>query len=139
MDTVPTEIVHEILSYLPERNLGSLRLVNRFFNTAANNRYFHAIRIPFTDATIENLVHLSHTSSLLAGKGRKADNPKQLDAVVEEVFDVVKFALSKMPNIREITMDLGGRKLCRHDCEAGDLHFERKHELYSHDGIRQLQ
>ncbi|KAL7266021.1 hypothetical protein RUND412_011448, partial [Rhizina undulata] len=60
MNTVPTEILHEIFSYLPERDLGSLRLVNHFFNTAANDRYFRTIRVPFTNATIETLKHLSH-------------------------------------------------------------------------------
>ncbi|KAL7276774.1 hypothetical protein RUND412_000239 [Rhizina undulata] len=62
MDTIPTEIVYETLSYLPERDLGSLRLMNRYSNIAASNRYFRTLRIPSTEATIKNLATLSQQS-----------------------------------------------------------------------------
>ncbi|KAL7270587.1 hypothetical protein RUND412_006698 [Rhizina undulata] len=136
IDTVPTEILREILSHVPDRDLGSVRLVNHFFNAAANDRYFRTIRVPFTNATIEILEHLSHqphvarcvqhliypycldTSFLPSGEdsdtGEDSDakeayeQRRSQDAVPQEIFDVVKFALSKMPNIREITMNLDG-------------------------------
>ncbi|KAL7272247.1 hypothetical protein RUND412_004956 [Rhizina undulata] len=128
MDTIPTEILHEILSYMPEKDLGSVRLLSHFFNTAANDRYFRTIRVPFTNASIDNLERLSHrphvarcvkhliypyrpdTCSLPSGKGIDKQRRSQ-DAVPQDVFAIVKFALSKIPNIREITINLDGREL----------------------------
>ncbi|KAL7266827.1 hypothetical protein RUND412_010610 [Rhizina undulata] len=127
MNTVPTEILHEILNHVPERDLGSLRLVNHFFNTAANDRYFRTIRVPFTNAAIETLKHLSHQphvvrcvqhliypyrldSSSVPSCMRVYRRPRSQDEGPQEVFDIVKFALSKMPNIREITTNLHGVK-----------------------------
>ncbi|KAL7267858.1 hypothetical protein RUND412_009540 [Rhizina undulata] len=123
MDTVPTEILHEILSHVPERDLGSVRLVNNFFNSVANDRYFRTIRVPFTNAAIDKLVYLSHQphlarcvqrlvypyrleSSSLPSDEEVYDRRRPQDAFLHEVFDIVKFALSKMPNIQEITTNL---------------------------------
>ncbi|KAL7268224.1 hypothetical protein RUND412_009163 [Rhizina undulata] len=126
MDTIPTEILHEILSYVPQRDLGSVRLVNHFFNNAANDRYFRTVLVPFTEAAIDHLVYLSRphvarcvhhiiypyrleSSSLPSGE--EVDEQRSQDEVPQKVFDLVKTALSKMPNIREITTRLDGRKL----------------------------
>ncbi|KAL7269546.1 hypothetical protein RUND412_007788 [Rhizina undulata] len=100
MDTVPTEIAYEILSYLPERDFGSLRLVNRFFNAVANNRYFQTIRIPFTDATIKNLMHLSH-------------QPHVARCVQRLIYPY--YQPKKPPS--EISTDLVGREFCENDYE----------------------
>ncbi|KAL7271852.1 hypothetical protein RUND412_005368 [Rhizina undulata] len=129
MDTVPTEIIHEILSYVSERDLGSVRLVNRFFTIAANDLYFRTIHVPFTGATIEALGYLSHQPhaarcvqhliypyrlraiSRILGSGEKIyEQRKSQDAVPQEVFDIVKYALSNMPNIREITTNFDEKK-----------------------------
>ncbi|KAL7272248.1 hypothetical protein RUND412_004957 [Rhizina undulata] len=130
MDTIPTEILHEILSYMPEKDLGSVRLLNHFFNTAANDRYFRTIRVPFTNASIQNLLHLSHqphvarcvqhliypnrldTSSMHMPPGEEAHEQRRSHYdVPQEFFDTIKLALSKMPNIREITANFNGREL----------------------------
>ncbi|KAL7271849.1 hypothetical protein RUND412_005365 [Rhizina undulata] len=112
MDTVPTEILNEILNYVPEEDLNSVRLVNHFFNIAANDRFFRTIRVPFTNATIETLKHLSHqphvarcvqhlifpyrleSSSLPSGDHEEVhEQRRSQDAVPQEVFDTVKFVL----------------------------------------------
>ncbi|KAL7269632.1 hypothetical protein RUND412_007694, partial [Rhizina undulata] len=128
METVPTEILHEILSYVPTRDLGSVRLMNHFFNTAANDRYFQTIRVPFTSTTIETLARLSrqpHVTRCVqhliypyrldtwsSPSGEEIDEQrKSQDTVLREVSGIVEFALLKMSNVREITTDLDRWKL----------------------------
>ncbi|KAL7273236.1 hypothetical protein RUND412_003921 [Rhizina undulata] len=133
MDTIPTEILHEILSYVPQRDLGSVRLVDRFFNNATHDRYFRTVLIPFTSSARDYLVYLSQphvarciqhiiypyrpeSSSFLSGELEVDEQRSQYQvqrAVQQAVFDLVKNALSNMPNIREITTRLDGRKLKR--------------------------
>ncbi|KAL7271851.1 hypothetical protein RUND412_005367 [Rhizina undulata] len=138
MGYFPAEIVLEILSYVSERDLGSLRLVNHFFLAIANERYFQTIRVPFTNAVIELLVHLSlqphlaktvqhfiypfrlpvhwHDPAGVVGylpaceDGYWERRLEFADLDSSDVFRAVKFALSKMPNIGEITANLDGTK-----------------------------
>ncbi|KAL7270339.1 hypothetical protein RUND412_006958 [Rhizina undulata] len=125
MDTVPSEILHDILSYVPESSLGLVRLVNHVFNTVANERYFQTIRVPFTTPAIEYLRHLSHRPHLaqhvqhliypyerlslskregclgfLPWNGVDFLKRKTEAADPVEVSEAVKSALSKMPNIK---------------------------------------
>ncbi|KAL7272221.1 hypothetical protein RUND412_004988 [Rhizina undulata] len=119
MDTVPTEILHEILSHVPESDLGSVRLVNHFFNNVSNDRYFRIIRVSFTKATIQNLLHISHQLHLARcvqklifsyrpdirwfPSSDAYERYGEQRSATQDVFDILKFCLSKMPNIREIT------------------------------------
>ncbi|KAL7274941.1 hypothetical protein RUND412_002135 [Rhizina undulata] len=65
MNVVPTEILREILSYIPEKDLRPARLVSRFFRNAATERYFHTFRVPktFEDAA-SKLLHISRRPEL---------------------------------------------------------------------------
>ncbi|KAL7273907.1 hypothetical protein RUND412_003216 [Rhizina undulata] len=117
MDTIPTEILHEVFSYIPERDLGSIRLVNTVFNNAANYHYFRTIRVSFTKATIENLIHLCHQPHVARCVWHleypyrlesqflpySDEERRSQEAAPRDIFDVLKFCFSRMPNIREIT------------------------------------
>ncbi|KAL7271464.1 hypothetical protein RUND412_005775 [Rhizina undulata] len=59
MDTIPTEVLLEILSYLPQKDLGSMRLANRFFESAVNGLYFRTLRIRVTEAGLANSQQIS--------------------------------------------------------------------------------
>ncbi|KAL7273908.1 hypothetical protein RUND412_003217 [Rhizina undulata] len=65
MNSGPSEILLEILSYIPEKELRSVRLVSHFFKNVATERYFWTFRIPrtFEDATAK-LLHISRRPEL---------------------------------------------------------------------------
>ncbi|KAL7265991.1 hypothetical protein RUND412_011478, partial [Rhizina undulata] len=145
MDTVPTKILHEILSYLPKRDLGSVRLLNHSFNTAANGRYFRTIRVPSINSTIDILAHISrqpHAAQSVRHLiypyrrkgsslpwGEEAGYDQSQDAVPQEIHDILKFALSKMPNIREITVNLDARN-CKTDRQWPETSIIKDHRNF---------
>ncbi|KAL7273231.1 hypothetical protein RUND412_003915 [Rhizina undulata] len=153
MDTIPTEILHEILSYVPQRDLGSVRLVNHFFNNAANDRYFRTVLVPFTEAAIDHLVYLSRphvarcvhhiiypyrleSSSLPSGRAaHKQRKSKKAVPQAVKVFNLVENTLSNMPNIREITTRLDGRKLKRGSEWPETAIIRDEHNFYGMESI----
>ncbi|KAL7272376.1 hypothetical protein RUND412_004824 [Rhizina undulata] len=65
MDTVPTEILREIISYFPDRSdLNSLRLVNRKMSAAANIFKFRALKVRVTRKGLDNLLNISRQPEL---------------------------------------------------------------------------
>ncbi|KAL7269948.1 hypothetical protein RUND412_007359 [Rhizina undulata] len=64
MDAIPAETLFEILSYLPEKDLGSIRLVNHYFESAANELCFQTIRVCLTGDGLEKLRHISRRLEL---------------------------------------------------------------------------
>ncbi|KAL7269333.1 hypothetical protein RUND412_008008 [Rhizina undulata] len=135
MHPIPVEILHEILSYIPEKELGPVRMVNRACNNVATERYFRTLWIPVHDSTAKLLHiarrpelahfvrHLIYPRRLLepdphehfrSDKENPAwvvvshalskelnNRPKALDD--PGFIEALRFTISKMPNLREIS------------------------------------
>ncbi|KAL7272900.1 hypothetical protein RUND412_004271 [Rhizina undulata] len=121
MDSIPTEILYEILSYIPEKDIPSARLVNRFFNKVANERYFRTICIPFGEFALSKLQYVSGRPELAQCVRHLDYYPLMLLYPISfwkgkelqragEFEKALGFALSKMPNVREITANWYGIK-----------------------------
>ncbi|KAL7275013.1 hypothetical protein RUND412_002077 [Rhizina undulata] len=59
MESLPTEILREIVGYLPEKDLNSVRLVNHKLSAAANVYKYRILRVC---ANREGLSHLLYVS-----------------------------------------------------------------------------
>ncbi|KAL7271652.1 hypothetical protein RUND412_005578 [Rhizina undulata] len=64
MDTLPAEILQEIVSYLFGSDLNSLRLVNRSLSAAASIFKFRALYVRVTRRGLENLLNVSRQPGL---------------------------------------------------------------------------
>ncbi|KAL7276653.1 hypothetical protein RUND412_000358 [Rhizina undulata] len=151
MDAISVEILYEILNYLPEKDLGSMRLVNHYFESAANELCFRTIRICLSQDGLRKLRYISRRPELARCvrhlmypyKPRKSsqrlmrsyyplipddclsdtdprysdpfcDHGKQPASEHSGAFsEAIKLALSKMHNLREITVNWNGKHLRR--------------------------
>ncbi|KAL7272863.1 hypothetical protein RUND412_004310 [Rhizina undulata] len=64
MDSVPAEILQEIVSYSPGPDLNSLRLVNRTLSAASNIFRFEVLDVPVTHRGLDNLLNISRLPGL---------------------------------------------------------------------------
>ncbi|KAL7272898.1 hypothetical protein RUND412_004269 [Rhizina undulata] len=105
MDFIPLETFYEILSYIPEKDIPSVRL-----------RYFRNIRIPLWESALSKLLHVSSRPELaqcvrhlmypywdMYPKDFVKGKELQCDGKFGKALE---FALSKMPHVREITAEL---------------------------------
>ncbi|KAL7272899.1 hypothetical protein RUND412_004270 [Rhizina undulata] len=108
MDRIPTEILYEILSHIREKDLPSARL-------------FRTIRIPVSASALSNLINVSGRPELAQCVRhlmypyqpmypKKFVQEKELQRA-GKFGKVLKFALVKMPNGKEITAELDGHWL----------------------------
>ncbi|KAL7271988.1 hypothetical protein RUND412_005225 [Rhizina undulata] len=87
MEAVPTEILREILSYIPQQDLSSVRLVSHFFENGANERFFRTIRVPVTQEAIAKLQHISQRPEL-AQRVRHLIYPYQRLNPIDDLSDI---------------------------------------------------
>ncbi|KAL7266881.1 hypothetical protein RUND412_010555 [Rhizina undulata] len=171
MLAISAEILHEILSYLSAKDLGSMRLVNHYFESAAKEHYFRTIRVRLTEAGLAKLQHISHQPELARcvrhlmypyKRLEPLDHPpdtsdsssatdgtwpwtkyyrKQTALEESGVFtEALKFALSQMHNLREITVNSKGDKCELHGREWPDysitgFRIESCHDLEFLSGV----